>query len=82
MPSGQRAAPVSAGIQLFKPTYNIRPPVVSHTSPLPAPSTAAVDVMDPPAPAVIRAWDGACATEMILDASLADGAPAAAIVMA
>jgi len=47
MPSWQRAAPVSAGIQLFKPTYNIRPPVVSHASLLPRRSPAVVAVSDP-----------------------------------
>jgi hypothetical protein len=50
--------------------------------PLPALSTAAVDVMDSLAPAVTRAWAGACAAEMVVCASPADGTPAAATVMA
>ena len=29
-PSGQPVNPPPAGIQVFKPTYNIQPPVVSH----------------------------------------------------
>jgi hypothetical protein len=58
------------------------PPVVSHASSLPAPSTAAVDVLDPSAPAATRAWAGACTAEMVVCASPANGTPPAATVIA